>query len=315
MMQDNKPARCRAVTDHEERQALQNSLYRRRWTILFILAVAIVAVLIGTCAKAAELAQMRSEVEALKLELRESAKQLSPAQAHGYRANVLAWKLHHDSKARADRLAGAVQWDRLALESELRAFIDACAAAHTNKDDSVLEPCSSSWPAADGDEQPPASFDTLQADAAFTPTGPAASAPLDFEQRDFIAEYMRKVNSRLSVEDAEALANACMKLAGQGTCSRGSDPLYWCALIQAESTFRLWIRNRIGCSGAFQINYPVHESRLRKLGLDIFNSFEDQVTFAELLYSERGFKPWLDSKPNTTTYYGQLTQLWEKRGE
>lgn len=140
----------------------------------------------------------------------------------------------------------------------------------------------------------------------FPPVEDASRPALDFELRDFIACHIQLVQPARSTEEAEMLADACMTLPG-------SDPLRWCALMRAESSYRLSVKNYLGCYGVFQINEPVHRRRLRSLGLDIHNSFSDQVTYAGLLYDERGWRPWADSRRNTLRYLDELKVLWDSQ--
>ena len=48
--------------------------------------------------------------------------------------------------------------------------------------------------------------------------------------------------------------------------------------------------------GACQINTIAHSSELKRLKLDVVNSFTDNVVFARLLYDRAGLKPWEASK-------------------
>ena len=48
--------------------------------------------------------------------------------------------------------------------------------------------------------------------------------------------------------------------------------------------------------GACQINIEAHAKELKRLNLDVVNSFDDNISFAKILYNKSGLKPWEPSK-------------------
>ena len=62
------------------------------------------------------------------------------------------------------------------------------------------------------------------------------------------------------------------------------------AIAKCESGLNPKVVSPTHDSGLMQINH-VHDKRLEELGLDKFD-VDDNLTFASLLYEERGWKPW-----------------------
>lgn len=70
------------------------------------------------------------------------------------------------------------------------------------------------------------------------------------------------------------------------------DPQTAIAIAKCESRFNPMAYNdQSDDGGVFQIN-QVHLPRLEQLELDRFD-VEDNITFARMLYEERGWKPWV----------------------
>lgn len=63
------------------------------------------------------------------------------------------------------------------------------------------------------------------------------------------------------------------------------------AIAKCESGLNPKVVSPTRDSGLMQINH-VHDKRLEELGLDKFD-VDDNLTFARILYDERGFAPWV----------------------
>lgn len=88
----------------------------------------------------------------------------------------------------------------------------------------------------------------------------------------------------------------------------GPEMPHFYQIIKCESTFRQWERDGLPLIsyttdiGISQINLWTWGSEARKLGLDIFNSWQDNIKMAHYIYGKQGFKAWVCYK-KITQYY------------
>ena len=66
-------------------------------------------------------------------------------------------------------------------------------------------------------------------------------------------------------------------------------------LIDCESNWKADAVSHTEDRGLLQIHLPAHQKRAVSMGLDVVNSWEDNLRYGVLLYREQGVAPWVCS--------------------